>query len=302
VRTALIVEDSITERTLLTAMATRQGLYAIQAADAAAARERVEERTPDLILLDIHLPDTDGLSLLSHLREELPFVPVVIVSSTTDPDIVDEALRLGAVNFLHKPVKLAEFQFVVNRISRVLEEQEDVQEVLASVTERSTEMILPGDPQLLPNVVAYLGREVCHHYPGHPVPLPDIKLALYEALANAVEHGNLEIGYDTKDAALNAAAGLPELIAERLRVSPYSERRVHVAISYRPNEVEYRVRDEGKGFDPTSFDMEHALANPELLHGRGLALIRHYMTEVSWHDGGREIRMVRDIPPIPRTE
>ena len=294
------MEDSLTERTLLTAMATRQGLYAVQAEDAASARARVAERAPDLILLDIHLPDVDGLSLLSDLREELPFVPVVIVSSTTDPEIVDEALRLGAVNFLHKPVKLAEFQFVVNRINQVLTEQEDVQEVLASVTERSTDMDIPGDPKLLSNVVAYLGREVVHHYPGHAVPLPDIKLALYEALANAVEHGNLEIGYDGKDAALADTAGLPQLIAERLATPPYSERRVRISIIYRPDAVEYRVRDEGRGFDPSSFDMERALLNPESLHGRGLALIRHYMTDVSWHDNGREIRMTQTLPPSPR--
>jgi anti-sigma regulatory factor (Ser/Thr protein kinase) len=63
------------------------------------------------------------------------------------------------------------------------------------------------------------------------------------------------------------------------------------------------VRDEGQGFDPEGFDAKRALSDTERLHGRGLALIRHYMDDVEWSDGGREIRMVRTIerrarPPV----
>jgi len=292
---ALVVEDSVTERTLLSALARKQGLVVIEAGDAEAAQTIVEREAPDLILLDVHLPGTDGLSLLAHIRDEHPFVPVVVISSSTDPRLVEDALNLGAVNFLHKPVKAAEFRFVVNRIARFLEEEGDVQEALDSVTERGTQMSLPGDPELLPRVVAYLGREVRQHYPGHRVPLPDIKLALYEALANAVEHGNLEIGYQDKGLALSDSNGLRDLVAVRRTTQPYSGRRVHVSVTYRPDAVEYRVRDEGPGFDPEDYDTRRALSDTGRLHGRGLALIRHYMDEVTWHDGGREIRMIRKI-------
>lgn len=292
---ALIVEDSPTELTLLTALSRKQGLNVVQASDAESARAIVERETPDLILLDVHLPGADGLSLLSRIRDEHPFVPVVVISSSTDARLVEDALNLGAMNFLHKPVKAAEFRFVVHRIARVLEEEEGVQEALASITERSTQMSVPCDPALLPRVVAYLGREVRQHYPGHPVPLLDIKLALYEALANAVEHGNLEIGFQGKGKALSDVNGLRELVALRRLKSPYAGRKVHVSVVYRPNAVEYRIRDEGRGFDPEAYSTEDALSNTERLHGRGLALIRHYMDEVSWDEGGREIRMVRNI-------
>ena len=300
---ALIVEDSITERTLLTALARKQGLNVVQAADAESARAIVVRESPDLILLDVHLPGVDGLSLLSRIRDEHPFVPVVVISSTTDARLVEDALNLGAVNFLHKPVKAAEFRFVVNRIARLLEEEEDVQEALESITERSTQMSVPCNPSLLPRVVAYLGREVRQHYPGHAVPLPDIKLALYEALANAVEHGNLEIGWEDKGEALSDDSnGLRDLVALRCSTAPYAGRLVHVTVLYRPEQVEYTVRDEGQGFDPEGFDARRALSDTERLHGRGLALIRHYMDEVSWSDGGREIRMVRSIGRRTRPE
>ena len=301
-RMALIVEDSITERTLLTALARKQGLNVLQAGDAESARAVVERETPDLILLDVHLPGVDGLSLLSHIRDEHPFVPVVVISSSTDARLVEDALNLGAVNFLHKPIKAAEFRFVVHRIARLLEEEEDVQEALESITERSTQMSIPCNPALLPRVVAYLGGEVRQHYPGHSVPLPDIKLALYEALANAVEHGNLEIGWEDKGEALSDSNGLRDLVALRCSTAPYAGRVVHVSVVYRPEEVEYRIRDEGQGFDPEGYDSARALSNTERLHGRGLALIRHYMDEVSWDDGGRQIRMVRSIRRRERTE
>ena len=301
-RMALVVEDSITERTLLSALARKQGLIVVEAADAESARAVVERETPDLILLDVHLPGVDGLSLLSRIRDEHPFVPVVVISSSTDARLVEDALNLGAANFLHKPVKAAEFRFVVNRIARLLEEEDSVVEALESITERSTQMSIPCNPGLLPRVVAYLGREVRQHYPGHPIPLHDIKLALYEALANAVEHGNLEIGWDDKGEALSESNGLRDLVALRRLEAPYAGRLVHVSAVYRPESVEYRVRDEGRGFDHEGFDTTRAIADTERLHGRGLALIRHYMTEVSWHDEGREIRMMRSIPPRPRPE
>ena len=62
--------------------------------------------------------------------------------------------------------------------------------------------------------------------------------------------------------------GSSHLVALRCSTAPYAGRLVHLSVSYRPDEVEYRVRDEGQGFDPEGFDARRALSDTERLHGR----------------------------------
>jgi DNA-binding response OmpR family regulator len=299
---ALIVDDVSAERTLLAALTRDRGFEVVQAVDGATAVETAHALQPDLIVLDIGLPDRDGLSVLAHLRDEHPLVPVVMVSSVGNERQVEEALDLGAVNFVKKPIVSEEFRFVLDRIYRALEEEADHRKVLQLVSMRQTRLSFPGTPTTIPPIVAYLGREVRHHYPGYRIPLPDLKLALYEALANAVEHGNLEIDYEQKSAAMRRPGGLDALVRERLDDARYQNRKVHVDVRYRIDRVEYRVRDEGAGFDPRAYDPPRALADTTALHGRGLALIRHYMSKVGWNASGTEIRMLRRLSREPGEE
>ena len=69
-------------------------------ADALAQAERLQ---PDLVLLDVYLPDTSGLDLLPSLREVAPEVDVLVISAAREADTVRKALRGGIVNYLVKP-------------------------------------------------------------------------------------------------------------------------------------------------------------------------------------------------------
>ena len=73
---------------------------------------------------------------------------------------------------------------------------------------------------------------------------------------------------------------------------------MHVNVDYLTDRVMYRVRDEGSGFKPKALDAQ-SLSNTTALHGRGIALIRHYMDEVSWNETGNEIRMIHRLRPRP---
>ncbi|WP_436701453.1 response regulator [Nocardioides sp. BYT-33-1] len=77
------------------------------AADGRSALQIVDERMPDVILLDLGLPDIDGISVLTRLRT-FTQVPVIVVSARSEPDDKVEALDLGADDFITKPFSIEE--------------------------------------------------------------------------------------------------------------------------------------------------------------------------------------------------
>lgn len=68
----------------------------------------VAELSPDLCILDLHLPGTDGLALLPLLQQQAPSIKVLVVSATEDDDVVSSIQKLGTVGFVHKARPVAD--------------------------------------------------------------------------------------------------------------------------------------------------------------------------------------------------
>ncbi|MDR0578535.1 MAG: response regulator [Candidatus Accumulibacter sp.] len=103
----LVVDDDMGIRELLSEILADEGYDVALAENAAAARKARAERRPDLVLLDIWMPDTDGISLLKEwAAANLLTMPVVMMSGHGTIDSAVEATRVGAVDFLEKPVAL----------------------------------------------------------------------------------------------------------------------------------------------------------------------------------------------------
>jgi CheY-like chemotaxis protein len=108
IRNVLVVDDSDEVRDFLTILLEDAGYAVEQASDGVEAFELVRRQRPDLIVLDMVMPRMDGLDLLVKLRSDLaPPIPPTILCSGFDLT-EEEALRRGALRFLHKPVSPAE--------------------------------------------------------------------------------------------------------------------------------------------------------------------------------------------------
>lgn len=103
----LVVDDEIGIRELLKEILEDSGYHVSAAATAAEAQQRWRSDRPELVLLDLSLPDSDGLTVMkSWARDGLLPVPVIILSAYGSIDRAVEATRLGAADFLEKPVTL----------------------------------------------------------------------------------------------------------------------------------------------------------------------------------------------------
>jgi two-component system nitrogen regulation response regulator NtrX len=110
----LVVDDERDIRELVKEILEDEG-YEVSAADSGeAARRARRERRPDLILLDIWMPDVDGITLLKEWSDESgPMCPVVIMSGHGTVETAVEATRLGAYDFIEKPLSMAKLLLTI---------------------------------------------------------------------------------------------------------------------------------------------------------------------------------------------
>ena len=110
-------------RELLSEILGDEGHVVITAENAQQAREARAASVPDLVLLDIWMPDTDGVTLLKEWqRDGLLSMPVIMMSGHATIDTAVEATRIGALNFLEKPISLQKLLKAVQQgLSRSVE-------------------------------------------------------------------------------------------------------------------------------------------------------------------------------------
>ncbi|HXN09673.1 MAG TPA: sigma-54 dependent transcriptional regulator [Steroidobacteraceae bacterium] len=112
----LVVDDESDIRRLLQEILTEEGYEVEVAADAGQARAARARQAPDLVLLDIWMPDTDGITLLREWSDEAADgCPVVMMSGHGTVETAVEATRLGAFDFVEKPLSLAKLLRTVER-------------------------------------------------------------------------------------------------------------------------------------------------------------------------------------------
>jgi CheY-like chemotaxis protein len=117
----LAVEDEPRNAALLEAILGRAGYRLELAGDLAQARGLLARLTPDLVLLDRHLPDGDGLDLIGTIRgdERLRHIPILLVSASVMPRDQRTAFDAGCDGFLAKPVRVRP---LVDEVRRLLEQ------------------------------------------------------------------------------------------------------------------------------------------------------------------------------------
>lgn len=113
----LIVDDAEFLRVRISKMLSGDGFDVIQAENGARAVELYKENNPDLVLMDITMPEMDGLTALKHIREFDAAAKVIMLTALGQESVVLEAIKSGARDFIVKPF---EHERVINAIRKLI--------------------------------------------------------------------------------------------------------------------------------------------------------------------------------------
>jgi CheY-like chemotaxis protein len=102
----LLVEDNDAFRTTLRDTLRREGYSVVEESNGDRALTAVVTQTPDIVILDHHIPGLMGIDLLRAVRERQPDLPVVLMSASVDPTTVEQALAMGRTRYLGKPFRI----------------------------------------------------------------------------------------------------------------------------------------------------------------------------------------------------
>jgi two-component system NtrC family response regulator len=115
-RTVLVVDDEEAQRKVLAGFLRKRGFEVLQAAGATEAVGHAREKTVDLVLTDLRMPDRDGLELLDELRRINPEVPAIVMTAFGTVKTAVEAMKRGAADYLTKPIDLDELDVLIDRV------------------------------------------------------------------------------------------------------------------------------------------------------------------------------------------
>jgi two-component system response regulator AtoC len=122
----LIVEDDKAQRELLGEALRKRGFYVEGAENLAEAKELLEKRDFNVLLLDYKLPDGDGLEFLAYLKKNYPNIPTIMLTAYASVENAVSAMKAGAFHYLAKPINLEELNLIVDK---ALEENKLIREI-----------------------------------------------------------------------------------------------------------------------------------------------------------------------------
>ena len=152
----LIVDDEPDLLTLLEMTLARMNISAVTATSLAAAREALNNKLPALCLTDLKLPDGNGLDLIAEIQQKYPNVPVAMMTAHGSAECAVDALKLGAFDFVSKPVPLDRLRELVNHALK-----------LPSVADTASDDTLIGETPIIATLKRDIQRVARSQAPVH---------------------------------------------------------------------------------------------------------------------------------------
>ncbi|MBW3600121.1 MAG: response regulator [Planctomycetes bacterium] len=287
----LVVDDSAVDRRLAGGLLSKEGTITVQFCEnGAEAVSAIEQAPPDLVITDLQMPEMDGLALVEHIKLTRPNLPVILMTSMGSEEIAVSALEAGAASYVPKRKLAEDLMRIVRQVMEAAAQQSSRAQLLLGMTRTEFTFELANDSTLIPPLISHIQDSVTQMGVCDEADRLRLAIALEEALTNALFHGNLELSSELRD---NDAERYAAEVARRSTSPPYADRRVFVDSRFTRDQAYFVIRDEGPGFDPSNLPDP---LDPECFDkagGRGILLMRTFMSEVSFNDTGNEVTLIK---------
>ena len=288
----LLVEDDLASMSYLEVLMKREGHEYQKAYDGKTGLKLFHEFKPDIVLSDINMAHMNGLEMVERIRQSQPSVIIIMLTAYNSEEYVMEAIKVGANNYLKKPVSKLHLVSLLRKYTSAIECKHTKSSICNFQTSHTFSLTFKTNIEIIPAIVSHLVAET-HELFTEEEQL-DIKLGLGELILNAVEHGNMEIDYHQK----NEAIQLDQL--QRLYLQRFSDKKIKdrsVTINYKQDEssAEWEIIDEGDGFDPTSIPNPISEDGLMRLHGRGIFICKFQFDEMEYVGKGNRVRVKKNI-------
>ncbi|MGC8765636.1 MAG: sigma-54-dependent transcriptional regulator [Brevinematia bacterium] len=119
----LVVDDEINIRNTISDILTDEGYEVVLAADGKEAEKKFFYENVEVVILDVLLPDKSGFEILNYLHSEFPIIPVIVISGHGDIRMAVEAMKIGAFDFIEKPLSIERLLATVRNAMKLKELQ-----------------------------------------------------------------------------------------------------------------------------------------------------------------------------------
>ena len=247
-------------------------------------------RPVDVILIDLGNSRVDGVEATETLVRLFPAVPVVLMTAPYGVNVALEAVGKGAVNHFPRDLLDSEPAAVLESLREAARRRRSRAVAVSCLAGQQFDYELTNDRDLIPAVIEdvrgrLMAAGLCDHVTARRV-----GVAVEECLLNAVIHGNLEVSSDVRQ---QDEGRYYRLIDARRAAAPYADRRVRLRVTLSATEATFHVKDDGPGFDVSKLPDPTDPANLFRVGGRGLLLMRSFMSSVTYNARGNGVTLVK---------
>jgi len=282
----LVVDPCSETQALALEQAKARDLSVITASDPYGAMAMLDMTVPDIVLIDLCLPERTGLSLIRDIRRRCSHIVLIGMAEPGSDATMLDALRAGAIDYLCKPVVGAQLGIALDRALQMIPQTVGDVPGIELVEYR---LVIGTDPAHVEACVAWLIAATASMLPE--TQRLHIRATLIELIVNAVEHGSLEIYYQEKHEALGSDR-YDALIARRRRDPRFAQRRVivHVCCDKAARRTRYTITDEGTGFKWDGYlTRSDEPRDSRGANGRGVFLAKAFFPDLTYNDRGTEV-------------
>ena len=268
----LAVEDELVSMNFLQAQINNLGHEFISATNGQEALKSLDNNHAniDVIIMDREMPIMDGLTAVKKIKQSRHFknIPIIMVTGADSTQEMQEGMDAGVFYYLTKPV---DTEMLKSVLSAAIRESKQTRTLAKELGRHKTSFHLIDTAKFKYKTLS--DAESLSAFIANCFPEPERVLSgLGELLINAVEHGNLNIGYDKKSDLVTTKTWRSEI--DRMQQLPENtQKHVTVTIAHKDDGTYVIIEDEGSGFEWKKFltiDPSRSGDN----HGRGIAQAR----------------------------